>query len=112
MTSVKERVRKAIFGRLKSLQRKLHAQGIPCTYSPSVLTHEGGNMSFTITYRPSGNGDTTVLPQLSIRTSENVEEFDSTNFEHGLARVNELFHAQNGSTAKAGMFATQDRPDE
>ncbi len=87
MNSVKEQVRKAIFGKLKNLRRKLNSQGVPCAYSRSVLSGTG----FKITYQPGNNGDAALLPQISIRTGEAVEDFDASNFEQGLSRVRELF---------------------
>lgn len=92
MTSAKEQIRKAIFGKLLSLRRKLNAQGVPCAYSRSVLSHENGVGGFKITFQPGNNGDATLLPQISIRTGEAIEEFDGSNFEQGLTRVRELFH--------------------
>jgi hypothetical protein len=88
MTSTKEQTRKAIFGKLRSLRRKLNSQGVPCAYSHSVLSHENGGSGFKVTC------DAALLPQISIRTGEAIEEFDATNFEQGLARVRELFHGQ------------------
>ena len=88
MNSAKETVRKAIFGKLRSLRRKLNAQGVPCAYSRSVLSGTG----FKITYHH--NGDASLLPTISIRTGEAIEEFDGSNFEQGLTRVRELFHVE------------------
>ena len=88
MNSAKEQVRKAIFGKLRNLRRKLKSQGVPCAYSRSVLSHENGGSGFKI------NCDAALLPQISIRTGEAIEEFDDTNFEQGLTRLRELFHAQ------------------
>lgn len=97
MSSVKEKVRKAIFAKLRSLRRKLNALGVPCVYSRSVLSHENGENAFKITFEATGNnGDTTLLPKLSLRTSRTVEEFDHTNFEHGLARLKEQFYGHDG----------------
>ena len=94
MTSTKEQTRKAIFGRLRSLRRKLNFQGIPCAYSRSVLSHENGGSGFKITCQPGNNGDASLLATISIRTGEAVEEFDASNFEQGLSRVRELFQGQ------------------
>ena len=92
MNSVKEKVRKAIFSKLRSLRRKLNAQGIPCVYARSELLHEDSDNSFRITYQTTGNnGDMSLLPQLTIRTGEAVEAFDQATFEQGLARVRQLF---------------------
>jgi hypothetical protein len=88
MTSTKEQTRKAIFGKLRSLRRKLNSQGIPCAYSRSVLSHENGSSGFKIIC------DAALLPQISVRTGEAVEEFDASNIEQGLARVRELFQGQ------------------
>ena len=66
MNSAKETVRKAIFGKLRSLRRKLNAQGVPCAYSRSVLSGPG----FKITYQPGNNGDASLLPTVSIRTGD------------------------------------------
>lgn len=97
MTSEKEKVRKAIFGKLRTLRRKLNSQGVPCAYSRSVLSHENGGSGFRITCQPSTNSDVTVLPKISIRTSDAVEEFDATTFERGLARIQELFQVQSNT---------------
>lgn len=94
MNSAKEQIRKAIFGKLRNLRRKLNSQGVSCAYSRSVLSHENGGSGFKITYQPGNNGDAALLPQISIRTGEAIEEFDGSNFEQGLARVRELFHGQ------------------
>ena len=94
MRSDKEKVRKAIFGKLRNLRRKLNAQGIPCVYARMVLSHDTGEIGFKITYEASDNGDATLRPELSIRTGRIIEKFDSTNFEQGLARVRELFDGQ------------------
>jgi hypothetical protein len=83
MNSVREKVRKSIFGKLRSLRRKLASQGVPCAYSRSVLSHENGGTGFKITC------DASLLPQVSINTGDGIEEFN--NVEQGLARVRELF---------------------
>ena len=88
MTSTKEQTRKAIFGKLRNLRRKLNSQGVPCTYARSVLSHENGGSGFKITC------DAALLPKISIRTGEAIEEFDDSNFEQGLARLREAFHGQ------------------
>ena len=99
MQRTKEQIRKAIFGKLTGLRRKLNAHGIPCVYARSVLSHEDGDNSFKITYEGGGdNGETTLLPKLTLCTGQAVENFDDSNFEHGLARVKELFKAQKGHT--------------
>ena len=90
MTSNKEQTRKAVFGKLRSLRRKLNSQGVPCAYSRSVLSGTG----FKITYRPGNNGDASLLPSISVRNGDAVEEFDATTFKQGLARVQELFHVE------------------
>lgn len=84
MTSQKEQVRKAIFGKLRNLRKKLNAQGVPCAYSRSVLAHENGGTGFRITC------DASLLPQISVNTGDGIEEFN--NVEQGLARVKQLFH--------------------
>lgn len=97
MTRTKEQTRKAVFGKLRGLRRKLHAQGVPCVYSRSALTGDTGTSGFTITYEASGdNGGMTLLPRISIRTAEGTEEFDYLNFGQGIARVRQLFQAQDG----------------
>ena len=88
MNSAKEQVRKAIFGKLRNLRRKLNSQGVPCAYSRSVLSHENGGSGFKIIC------DAALLPQISVRTGEAIEVFDASNIEQGLARLRELFHAQ------------------
>lgn len=92
MTSAKEQIRKAIFGKLRNLRRKLNSQGVPCTYARSVLSHENGGSGFKVSYQPGNNGDAALVVQISVRTGEAIEEFDDSNFEQGLARVRELFH--------------------
>ena len=86
MNSENERRRKAIFGKLRTLRRKLNAQGIPCTYTRSVLSHEEAEVGFKITCEAN---DTAILPRLSLRTGRIVESFDEENFEHGLGRLRE-----------------------
>jgi hypothetical protein len=94
--SINEKIRKAIFAKLRELRRKLAAQGIPCLYARSVLSHDDGDNNFKITYQATGNnGDTSLLPQLTIRTGDTIEEFDNANFEQGLIRIRELFRARN-----------------
>ena len=88
MNSAKEQVRKAIFGKLRNLRRKLTSQGVPCAYARSVLSHENGGSSYKITC------DASVLLRISVRNGEAIEEFDVSNFEQGLTRVRELFHSQ------------------
>lgn len=88
MTSTKEQNRKAIFGKLRNLRRKLNRQGVPCDYARSVLSHENGVGGFKITC------DASLLPRISVRNGEAIEEFDDSNFEQGLTRVRALFHAQ------------------
>ena len=94
MTSVKDQVRKAIFGKLRNLRRKLNSQGVPCAYARSVLSHENGGSAFKIACQPGNNGDASLLATISIRTGDAVEEYDGTNVEQGLARVRELFQGQ------------------
>ena len=93
MTSTKEQTRKAIFGKLRNLRRKLNRQGVPCDYARSVLSHQNGGSGFKITC------DAALLPQISIRTGEAIEDFGDTNFEQGLTRVRELFHCKEPSTS-------------
>jgi hypothetical protein len=88
MNNAKETIRKAIFGKLRNLRRKLTSQGIPCTYARSILSHENGGSGFKITC------DAALLPQISVRNGEGIEEFDASNFEQGLSRLRELFHGQ------------------
>ena len=38
--------------------------------------------------------DASLLPRISVRIGDAIEEFDATNFEQGLGRVRELFHGQ------------------
>jgi hypothetical protein len=91
MNGDKERLRKAIFGKLRTLHRKLINQGIPCNYARSVLSHDDAEIGFKITWEASNNGHMTLLPRLSLRTGSLVETFDETNFELGLARLREAF---------------------
>jgi len=86
MTSEKEKIRKAVYGKLETLRRKLTAQGIPCTYSRSILSHDNGGTGFSITFQAGENG---LRPTISIRNGEATEEFD--NIEQGLARIKERF---------------------
>ena len=88
MNSVKEQIRKAIFGKLRNLRRKLNSLGVPCTYSRSVLSHANGNSGFKITC------DASLFPRISVRNGEAIEEFDATISEQGLARVRELFQGR------------------
>ena len=57
MRTVKEKVRKAIFAKLRSLRLKLNTQGIPCVYSRSVLSHEEGDNGFKIIFQAVGGKD-------------------------------------------------------
>jgi hypothetical protein len=88
MTTAKEQTRKAIFGKLRNLRRKLNRHGVPCDYSRSVLSHQNGGSGFKITC------DASLLPRISVRNGEAIEEFDDSNFEQGLTRVQELFQDQ------------------
>jgi hypothetical protein len=100
MNSQNERLRKAIFGKLRTLRRKLNAQGIPCDYARSVLSHDKAEVGFRITCEAT---DTAILATLSLRIGTTVENFDEANFEHGLARVREaLAGASSESIAAAG----------
>lgn len=92
MSNERERVRKAIFGKLRTLRQKLYEQGIPCDYSRSVLSHDAGTFGFRITC-----DGLTMLPHLSLRVGTDVETFDESNFESGLARLRELFGAEQES---------------
>lgn len=97
MARTKEQVRKAVFGKLRSLRRKLHAQGVPCVHARSVLTHDDGTSGFAVTYKATGdNGDMNLLPHVSIRTAEGTEDFDYLTFGQGMARIRQLFQAHNG----------------
>lgn len=99
MSSLKEKVRKAVFSKLRTLRRKLNVQGIPCIYARSVLSHQDGGNGFKITYQAIGNnGDTSVLPQLTIRTGDSIEDFDNSTFGQGLARLKEVFQAKGEAT--------------
>lgn len=95
MTRTKEQFRKAVFGKLQSLLRKLHARGVPCTYARSVLSHENGDTGFTVTCRLADD-QATLLPQVSVRTAEGTQTFDHLAFDQGLARLQELFQARHG----------------
>jgi hypothetical protein len=99
MNSERERLRKAIFGKLRTLCRKLNAQGIPCQYGRSVLSHEEGEVGFRITCETT---DTAILPRLSLRIGTTVESFDETNFERGLARVREALAVNGDGNAATG----------
>lgn len=94
MSSEKERIRKAIFGKLRTLRRKLNEKGIPFTYACSVLSHDAAEVGFKITVEPSNNGHPAMLPRLSLRRGGIVETFDETNFDDGLARLRDAFHAE------------------
>jgi hypothetical protein len=87
MNRAKEQVRKAIFGKLRSLRRRLISVGVQCAYSRSVLSGTG----FKITCQSGNNGDGSLEPKISIHTGDAVEEFDGGSFEAGLARLKELF---------------------
>ena len=89
VSNEKERLRKAVFGKLRTLRRKLNQQGIPCDYSRSVLSHDAGMFGFRIACDGS-----TVLPHLSVRVGTDVETFEGANFETGLTRLRELFGAE------------------
>ncbi len=95
MTRTKEQFRKAVFGKLQGLRRKLQARGVPCTYARSVLSHEGGGSGFTITCLLADD-QATLLPQISVRTTEGTQTFDHLALEQGLARLKELFQGQGG----------------
>jgi hypothetical protein len=90
MNTEKERIRKAIYGKLRTLHRKLAAAGISCRYTRSVLSHDADDVSFKITCQPSNDGDLTVLPRLSVRSGDTVETFDESNIEDGLVRLREV----------------------
>jgi hypothetical protein len=87
MNGEKERVRKVIFGKLRTLRRKMNDQGIPCSYARSALSHDTDEIGFKITFGTDGD----MLPRLSLRTGTTVEEFDEASFEAGLARLREAF---------------------
>jgi hypothetical protein len=99
MVRTREQVRKAIFGKLNGLRRKLHAQGVPCAYSRSRLTHDDAGIGFTVTYRLSDD-QTSLVPQISIRTAESTETFDDTNFDQGIARIKGLIQAHEGTNGQ------------
>lgn len=106
MTRTKEQLRKSAFGKLQSLRRKLHARGVPCTYARSVLSHENGDTGFTITCRVAED-QTTLLPQVSVRTAEGTQTFDHLAFDQGLARLQELFRDQGGGNHDEAGSDTQ-----
>ena len=98
MILTKEQTRKAVFGKLRGLRRKLHAQGVSCVHSRSALTGDNGTSGFTIRYEASGDdGETTLLPHVSIRTAEGTEDFDYLNFGQGIARIRRLFQTQDNA---------------
>lgn len=100
MNSDNERLRKAIFGKLRTLRRKLNAQGIPCDDARSVLSHDMAEVGFRITCEAT---DTAILATLSLRIGTTVETFDETSFEQGFARLREAFAgASSENTAAAG----------
>lgn len=105
MSSEKERIRKAIFGKLRSLRRQLINQGIPCNYARSVLSHDAAESGFKITLEANTNGHTTLVPRLSLRTGTIVETFDETNFQHGIARLREAFTAAHKDVGEASVQA-------
>jgi hypothetical protein len=98
MTRTNEQLRKAVFGKLQGLRRKLHAHGVPCTYARSVLSHENGDTGFTINCRLADD-QTTLLPQIVVRTAEGTQTFDHLAFDQGLARLKELFRDQGGGNS-------------
>lgn len=99
MTRTKEQHRKAVFAKLQGLRRKLLARGVPCTYARSLLSHENGCTAFTITCRLADD-QTTLLPQVVVRTAEGTQTFDHLAFDQGLARLNELFQGQGGNSSE------------
>lgn len=98
MTRTKEQLRKAIFGKLQGLRRKLNSHGVPCTYARSVLSHASGDIGFKITCRVADDG-ATLLPQVSVRTAAGTQTFDHLAFDQGLARIQELVSAHHASIA-------------
>lgn len=106
MTRTKEQLRKAVFGKLQAVRRKLHAQGVPCTYARSVLSHENGDTGFTVTCRLAGD-QATLLPQVSVRTAEGTQTFDHPAFDQALARLKELFQARHAGNGEAGSSGSQ-----
>jgi hypothetical protein len=98
MTRTKEQLRKAVFGKLQSLRRKLLARGVPCTYARSVLSHQNGDTGFTITYRLADD-EATPLPQIVVHTAEGTQTFDHLIFEQGLARLKEFFRDHGGENS-------------
>jgi hypothetical protein len=106
MTRTKEQLRKAVFGKLQSLRRKLLARGVLCTYARSVLSHENGDTSFTITCRLADD-QATLLPQVVVRTAEGTQTFDHLAFDQGLTRLQELFRDQGGGNGDEAGSDTQ-----
>ena len=99
MTRTKEQLRKAVFGKLQGVRRKLHARGVTCTYARSVLSHEDGGTGFTITCRLADD-QATLLPQIVVRNAEGTQTFDHLAFHQGLARLKELFEARHGGNGQ------------
>jgi hypothetical protein len=60
-----------------------------------VLSHDEAEFAFKITCEAGSNGDTTILPRLTIRTGLIVEEFNAPTFEDGLARLQERFSIEH-----------------
>lgn len=102
MNRTKEQTRKAVFGKLQSLRRKLLACGIPCHYARSVLSHKDGGSGFTISCRVADD-QATVLPQVSVRTPEGTQEFDHLTIDQGLARLKQLFQTGGGTSDQVSV---------
>lgn len=94
MTRTKEQIRKAVFGKLRGLRQKLLAQGVPCTYARSVLSHDSGEIAFRITCRLADD-QASLLPQIAVRTAAGTESLDHLPLDQGLARIKELLQAQH-----------------
>jgi hypothetical protein len=106
MTRTKEQLRKAVFGKLQCLRRKLVARGVPCSYTRSVLSHDSGDIGFTITCRLADD-QATPLPQIVVHTAEGTQTFDHLTFEQGLARLQVLFRDQGGDNTDEAGDGTQ-----
>ena len=67
-----------------------------------VVIEANGSLE-TVVLRPRfvwGAGDTTLLPELHIRTVEGAETFDHLTFDQGIARLQELFQAQDSTSGQ------------
>jgi hypothetical protein len=71
-----------------------------------VLSHDNGDTAFTITCRLADD-QTTLLPQVSVRTAEGTHTFDHLAFDQGLTRLQELFRDQGGGNGDEAGSDTQ-----